>query len=365
MRRAIIILIIAFALTLTSAVMNISGYITLYSEASAIIAIIFIALELTKAAIFGIALTLATKTQKSLLVGFALFLLVISFLGHLSFLSRAYNINKSDLDNSTMMQETLTESHSTQTQIIDDQIATVKSQLESNNVELKTIQDNITAYRNDNKTNSANWVYTTNKKRIQEITNDNKELNQQLTDLYKQKQAVAQQRIDTTKQLTEVNSNIASRSAFIYTASIFNTTQDKLAQIINIVLSLAIDPLALIMLWTGTSLIQRKQDEKQQQQETQIIDTDNHYETIEQESITEQPEPKHIPPEQIDIYNAHKYTYQGYTLDDIMNLDTDTINNLKYTMKTKLAKEWLNACITIRNNKHFYHKQDVETKEIE
>lgn len=359
MHRAIIILLIAFALTLTSAIMNISGYVTLYSEASVIIATIFITLELTKAAIFGIALTLATKTQKSLLVGFAIFLLIISFLGHLSFLSRAYNINKSDLDNSTIMQETLTESHSTQTQIIDDQIATVKAQLESNNVELKTIQDNITAYRNDNKTNSANWVYTTNKKRIQEITNDNKELNQQLTDLYKQKQSVAQQRIDTTKQLTEVNSNIASRSAFIYTASIFNTTQDKLAQVINIVLSLAIDPLALIMLWTGTSLIQRKQDEKQQQQETQIINT---------ESIKEQeqtPEPKHIPPEQIDIYNAHKYTYQGYSLDDIMNLDTDTINNLKYTMKTKLAKEWLNACITIRNNKHFYHKQDVETKEIE
>lgn len=348
MARYIVIFIIAIALTLTSAIMNISGYISLYSESATIIAVIFITLELTKAAIFGIALVTASSLQKRLLVSFATLLLIISFLGHLSFLSRAYNINKTELENSTTLHTAITDSSKSQIEIIDAQISQLKNSLEISNSELTTIQNNIQAYKD--KPNSSNWVYTSNKKRIQEIMEHNKNITEQINSLYQQKQKIVDNQISQAKQVTEVASNIASRSAFTYTASIFNTTQDRLASIINIVLSLAIDPLALIMLWTGTSLLNNRKetDIPNSTPESDIIQNVSH-ETSISDNTTDLSEVKNI-----DTSNCHLYKYKGYTLEDILKMDVASINKLKYTISNKQGKDWLDACISIRSNRALY-----------
>lgn len=367
MTQPLIILIIALILTLVSATMNISGYITLYSHSHIIVAIIFSSLELAKASIFGIALVHRhiTKYQKTLLFSFASLLLIISFLGHLSFLSRAYNINKTALDNSKIISQSLTDSYNQQLTAIDNQIQTLTESNQTLKDELETINNNIARYTTPN---SSNWIYRQNKDRIQTLTTSIQDNNKSIQSLYQQKQQLIQQNLSNQQSITTHNTNIASRSSFEYTASIFNISQDKLASIINIVLSLAIDPMALLLLWTGTTIIERRRQEaeankpktniEQPAQEHSILS--NLTQKPKQQTIS-LPEINDIP--DIDVTNAHKFSYNGYTLEDILRLDTATINSIKFTMKTKHAKDWLDACISIRNNRSLYRHSNIDKQD--
>lgn len=352
--RPLIVLTVACVLTIISAVMNVSGYISLYQQSSIIISMLFISLEVAKATIFGIVFIIGDRTQKIILLLFAVLLVTISFLGHLSFLSRAYNVTKNEtriLEESSKIHKDTIED---QIQLIDSQIDNMKTLLDRNNSEYETIKTNIDSYQN---ANSKNWAYNTNKKRMKEISETNSDINNKLQKLYEQKREIINSKKDYSETNKDITHKIAINSVFDYTSKIFNVTTDTLSTYINIILSIVIDPIALILLWTGNSLMFRKSNSP----------------TVKYEEFTDENESDNfvldlsIKYSPITIYNCDDYTYKGYTLSDFIKLDVDTINQIrKEANNNKRAREWINSCMSVRHNKNLFHKSKETSKtEIE
>lgn len=258
----IIVLIVAIALTLTSASMTILGYTSLYAENVTILAILFIVLETTKATIFGIVFVSAKQIHKAPLLILAIALIIISFIGHLSYLSKSYNVNKVAIQGSLDISEAIKQSAQSQMQGIETQIQLLQNEIQVGNAEIEQMRNVVNDLQ---KPNARHWAQGLNKNRIAEITNHNANLSQQIQNLYKQREQIQKDYISDMQKITTQSNDVASRSVFTYTAEMFGITQDKLANIINVILSLVIDSLALIMLWVAGDMWREYRESTQSQ----------------------------------------------------------------------------------------------------
>lgn len=320
----IILYITALTLTIVSATMTVTGMTSLFAHASLVIIALFIALEATKAVIFGIVFVVGELKHKIPLFIFAVLLIIVSFLGHFSFLSQQYNLNKSALETSETSVEHIKSSYEQEKKAIDDQIAILKLEQENNNKELETIQKNINSYT---KPNSRNWVQRQNQPRIKELTARNQQINQKIQELYTQQKDAYTSYNDSIKSLGEANTEIATRSVFRYTADVLNVSEAHLANIINVILSLVIDSLALTMLWVAGSVL--KKDFITLAKDSQLKDVDDG-------TITPQ--------------NCRNYSYAEKSVDDVLRMNDKELKELRSELKTKNQVDWYNAILTLKNH---------------
>lgn len=330
--QGIIVTVVAVALTLTSATMTILGYTSLYSQNSFIIASLFVVLECAKATIFGVILVQGKVHHKLLLTTLAAFLIVTSFIGHLSYLSKSYHTNQVAIQGNTEINDSLRNSTSSQVQGIDAQIEILNQEIQAGNAEIAQIRQRANSF---SKASERNWVLQSNSKHIQSILEHNRQLSQEIQKLYQQRSSIQQ---DFNKQLQAITSNtndIANRSVFKYTADIFHIEQNLLANIINILLSLVIDTLALVLLWVAGDMWNTTFQQIQKQSK---------------KGIKEVKRPLTKAKNNITLENAKNFNFEGYTVDDVVSMSDKEIENLRNLVKSEDQLNWLNSALTIRNH---------------
>lgn len=294
--------------------MTVLGITSLFSTTSIIIMILFIALELTKASIFGIVFLIDNLKQKIPLFIFSALLLIISFMGHFSYLFQQYKLNKVSINSSEVTVTHLQETYEQKKKSIEDQINLLKAEQERNSKELETIQQNINAYT---KPNSRNWAQKTNQTRINTLTERNTEINNQTQKLYTDLNNAYQTYSENISKINQANENIANRSIFANTAELIGVSEDKLALSMITILSLVIDSLALTMLWVaGDVFKQAKIDETK-----------------------------------IDINNCRRFTFNGISVDDIIKMDDKKVEQIRTKLRSEDQKEWFEAVMKIREQK--------------
>lgn len=331
--QGIVVLAVAVCLTLVSATMTILGYTSLYSQATAIVAALFITLECAKATIFGILLNISkNQKQKSILVYLASALIVISFIGHLSYLSKAYRVNQVAISGNNEINETIKSTSAMQIRGIDEQIQVLNNEIRAGNEEIEQIRKTI----NDlPKATDRNWVNRSYNKRVQEIAEHNKSLSIRIQELYKERNQISREALSSVEQITANSNDIANRSVFQYTADIFHINQDTLANIINVILSLVIDTLALVMLWVAGSMWQESYNTIQKMKSKGIRET--------KKSLSKARN-------NITIDNVRNYSFDGYTVDNIIAMSDKDIDGLFDSVKSEDQLNWLNAALTLRNH---------------
>lgn len=244
----ITVLAVAICLTLISASMTVIGFTSLYAGRTIVISALFVILEITKATIFGIIFVYGDKKHKVPLLIIVAFLIILSFIGHISYLSYAYHSNKATLQVSKEYFTQTKDTHDTRLKDLDYQIQLLKEQIEQGKNEIQALT---TAAKDLQSADSRHWATSANKKRIKEIQDTNLVLLTEIKELTAEKSKVMQDSLSTTKTQGQQIAETTNRSVFQYTAELFNTTQDKLASVINFILALVIDTLALVMLWVA------------------------------------------------------------------------------------------------------------------
>lgn len=327
--------------------MTISGYTSLYSESHYAIIAVFVLLELSKATIFGIVFIVGNKRHKIPLLVLASVLIVISFLGHISFFSNAYHINQAHIKAVSSTIEAINNNDLMQREALNSQIALLKSQLDSNNKELSMLMDNVNAY---NKAESRNWVAKTNQKRVRELTEQNNYLNSQIVSLYNSLKSLSVDSVANQKLFNESSEDLSSRNTFAYTASLFGISTDRLSNIINVLLAVVIDTLALVLLWVGGELVERKSrlatsSVNEHIALATITDSDTLDSNIEsQPSVVT--EIKSSP--SITLDNCHSFKFFNVTIDDALKMTDDEFKELKLKASLPLHLAWLRCVETLR-----------------
>lgn len=262
---------VAIALTLVSASMTVLGYTSLYSSATHIIAALFIVLECAKATIFAIVFNVARLHHKMILLILASALIIISFLGHLSYLSKAYRVNQIAISGNIEINESIKESTKAQIDSIDAQIKMLNDEIQAGKDEIIQIRKTVNDLED---AKDRNWMQQRNNRRVNDITANNRQLSAKIQELYKEKSALNKESLQNTNQMVSNSNEIANRSVFKFTADIFGISQDTLANIINVILSLVIDSLALVMLWVAGDLWKmthkKRKDSKKQEADNNV-----------------------------------------------------------------------------------------------
>lgn len=330
--QGIIVTAVAVVLTLTSATMTVLGYTSLYSHNSIIIASLFIVLECSKATIFGVILVSGKVQHKAPLIILAALLIVASFIGHLSYLSKSYYTNQVAIQGNTEINESLKSSVQSQVSGIEAQIDILNQEIQAGNDEINQIRQRANDLA---KASERNWVHQSNSKRVQEILEHNRTLSQEIQKLYQQRSQIQREYNNQLSNITLNTNEIASRSVFRYTADIFSIQQDRLANIINILLSLVIDTLALVLLWVAGDMWK---------------DTKTQVSKVRNKGIKETKKPLTKAKNNINVENAKNFNFEGYTVDDVVSMSDKEIENLRNLVKSEDQLNWLNAALTIRNH---------------
>lgn len=323
----LVVIAVAIGLTLVSSAMTILGYNNLYAGRTIVISSLFVVLEFAKATIFGIVLVYAEKKHKHILLALAGVLILLSFVGHLSYLSKAYHSNKVSVQVTQELTAQTRDAHTAQLADIEAQITIIQEQINAGKSEIDTLN---TSAEGLESANSRHWAVSTNKKRVKEIQDQNTKHSQDIRALYTQKAELLNKSIDTTRVAHQTLTDTTDRSVFQYTADMFGVTQDRLASIINFLLALVIDSLALTMLWTaGTMWRQRKRYSKRMKQvkpEDEVL-------------------PTKLPDE-----NYEQYLFEGHTIQDVTKLSDEEVQVLKARVKTQAQLNWLNFALSVRKD---------------
>lgn len=324
----LVVIAVAIGLTLVSSAMTILGYNSLYAGRTIVISSLFVVLEFAKATIFGIVLVYAEKKHKHILLALAGILIILSFVGHLSYLSKSYHSNKVSVQTTQELTAQTRDAHTTQLADIESQITMLQEQINAGKAEIETLTSAAEGFDN---ANSRHWAVSTSKSRIKEIQTQNAQTNQQIMELYTRKAELLNKSLDTTREAHQTLTNTTDRSVFQYTADMFGITQDRLASIINFLLALVIDTLALTMLWTaGTMWRQRKRYTKRMKQVKPTEDV--------------------IQPTKLPDENYEQYLFEGHTIQDVTKLSDEEIQVLKSRVKTQAQLNWLNFALSVRKD---------------
>lgn len=338
----ITVIAVAIGLTLVSAMMTISGYLSLYAGRTIIISALFIILELAKATIFGIVFVYADKKYKPILLTLATALIVLSFMGHTSYLNHAYASNKVEAQVSREFITQTKDTHDTQLKDLDFQIQLLREQIQQGKDEIQSLTDTATGLQT---ANARNWALGTNKRRIKEIQDTNLKLSQDIKDLYAQKKSLLNDSLQSTKDAGRKQAETTNRSVFQYTADMFGTTQDKLASVINFILALVIDTLALTMLWvSGEMWKQRKRYNKR-------------VATIKENELKELQ--KQQTPQEVQD-NLEQYLFNGKSVQDVIGMNDSEVAALKTKVKTKAQLDWLNFALELRKQQSDFQYSELK-----
>lgn len=341
----IIVTIVAVALTLTSATMTILGYTSLYSHNSLIIASLFIVLECCKATIFGVILVSGRTHHKTILLILATLLIAASFIGHLSYLSKSYYTNQVAIQGNTEVNESLKESVKSQLVGIDEQIRILNQEIQEGNAEVEQIRKRANDF---SRADQRNWILQTNSKTIQSILEHNRELSQTIQTLYQDKANIQREYNATLTTITNNVTEIASRSVFRYTADILDMEQDRLANIINTLLSLVIDTLALVLLWVAGEMWNKDKPKL-------------NLRSKKGQGLSEVKPPLTKAENNITMENVRNFNFEGYTVDDIIRMPISSIDELKNRVKTEDQLNWINLALTIKNHADITGKISKDT----
>lgn len=360
----IVVIAVAIVLTLVSGAMTVVGYLSLYAGRTIIVSALFITLEIAKAVIFGIILVNAEARQKVILVTLAIFLICLSFIGHLSYLSKSYYANKVSIQHTQEYAQQSKESHSTQLKDIDYQIELLKEQIRAGKDEIKTLTDTATGLAT---ANSRNWAVGTNKKRIKEIQDNNAQYLKDIKELSAQKANILNSSLDTTKEQGQKVAESANRSVFQYTADMIGVSQDKLANVINFILALVVDSLALTLLWTASLMWKKRHKaikntikrgiELMKPNRPKLIDIED-LESLDEVPVVQRERNSTAKPTELktkqptqDIVradNIEQFLFEGNTVQDVIEMDDDELEELKSKVRTQEQKDWLSFALALR-----------------
>lgn len=325
--------------------MTVMGYMTLYSAHAFVMGILFCTLEVAKATICGLILPGTDKLRyKTPLVTLSAILVIVSFVGHISFLSASYAKNRTTVQVSNELITKTKDTHETQLNDIDYQISMIKEQIQQGKDEIKNLTETATGLQT---ANARNWALGTNKKRIKEIQDQNLKLMEDIKELSAQKSQIMQESLTSTRDTGKQIAEATNRSVFQYTADIFGTTQDRLATFINFILALVIDTLALVMLWVAGEMWKQRKTIIKRQNTIKRKELDKELVITKMET-----QPLHPAKANIKKENLDEYLFEGNTVQDVVEMTDEEVEALKAKVRTQDQLDWLNFALTIRNHGH-------------
>jgi hypothetical protein len=269
-----------------SAYLTVTGYMKLFSSISVVIASILMVLELAKIVIAGVVVKYRMKEvpQKPFLVGILLALVLLSAVGHYGFLTSAYFSNK---DTVKVLDETKED--------IDDRKKAVQERI-----------DLLTKLYND----IPDKMVTQKRQMYKDTYDELKELRDEIRLLNKEK-------LDSVKSVTR---EAHEASIIQFTAQMLGLQPDTLANLIIFVLSAILDPLALFMVSTFTSIPKPT------------------YRKVSSRS-------------EINVMTVKDYDVDGHSVDDIVEMSEEQIRSILSIFNSKNKRLWLASALCWREAK--------------
>lgn len=278
-------LISAILASVASGYLTVTGYTKLFSSIGTTIAAILIVLEIAKVVIAGVVVKYKMKEvpQKPFLALILGVLVMLSAIGHYGFLTSAYYVDKDIVstleDNSFDINQRLEDIRKRM-----DELSSMYRSLPDTDAKLKS------------------RIYKETATEMDQLRAEQKEL-----------QLQKKQEINTTKQ------DLHASSVIKWTAKMLHLEQDTLANIIIGFISLVLDPLALFMVSTFTS-----------------IPKYTHHRRVEHSKSG------------INIMTVKDYDVQGNTVEDIIAMSDEQLRALLPVFNTDKKRDWLAAALCWR-----------------
>jgi len=320
-------------LFLVSASLNIDGYIHLFPNSVYMAGTILAGLELAKFTIVGVVYNIEHHIStfvKVILSAFLGLLILISVIGHYAILTSFYTSNQSS------------------SIIIKDNTAFYKNRMEEIKTEIADLQ---ALYKNYPKGYASKRlkVYNSVRPQIDELQSEYKELFAKLSK-------------EREKGHTELKNN---SNIFEASAKLMGVTTDKFALYIIMLVSLILDPLALLMVYTAHSFKSnfQKAEEKNLNIDTIEVQKETPLPNLEektQDKVLESNEVDGVNNEVRDIQNSKNSLYQklidiqniklyGSTVRDVMSWNDYEVKSYKASfLKTKLDRYWFKLALVWR-----------------
>lgn len=212
------LLLSAIIVSIISSTLTVLGYVNLFTGYVLMVGSLLVALELAKFTIATVVITYTPKRkehrlkQKPWLVAIMFVLMIVASIGHYSYLSKAYYSSKLEMNTIEVT-----------TDLSEVRMNEIQSQIESLNAMYTNIPD----------------THTTKK------MNMYKQIKPQVEGLQHELKQLRAEKIERTKSLaTEENQKIG---AMKYTAQLLGIEEGKLANFIILLISILIDPVALLL----------------------------------------------------------------------------------------------------------------------
>jgi len=309
----------AVVLFIVSATLNISGYTQLFPKSVIVVSIVLAGLELAKFTIVGVVFNLGDLVSKKLKVILSLFIVVLIFIstvGHYAVLTSYYV--KSYQNKDILVKDT---------KYLDNQIVYIKEQIK----DLKAI------YQDYPKGHSTKRLIAYKK-----VKPDIDRLQKELNELQKQKY----QTIKETNNEDKKNTNIFQASA-----DLLGINANKLASLIIFILSLIIDPMTLLMVYTAGAVKKNIEKRKEQQR---LKEEELKQKELENKQIEED---LHLFRK---LTEARDYNVNNTTIDDIVEFNDDEVIDFFPHLDTKEKQEWFKLALVWREY-GFMNDKDILT----
>lgn len=231
MKNYLLLQVSSILLFTVSATLNILGYINLFPNSIWMAGSVLLGLELAKFTVVGVVYNIGDAISLSikwLLSGFLIFLIVISVIGHYAMLTSFYTSNQS-----TAL-------------IIDDNKQFITNRMDEIKIEVEELR---ALYKDFPKSYASKRmkVYNKVKPQIDTLQIEYKTLRQELN----------------TERLNSQDEDVNNTNIFKASADLMNVSADTFALFIILMLSIILDPLALLMVYTAhkVSHFRSSQDE--------------------------------------------------------------------------------------------------------
>lgn len=295
--RLTFVLAAALLTSVASAYLTITGYMKLFSSIAVIIAWILVVLEIAKIVIAGIIVNYKMKEvpQKPFLISILVALVILSAVGHYGFLTSAYY---SDKETVLVIEAT---KQDTSTEISD---------IKLRQTEIKERLDTITKLYDS----IPDKLYKQKQTMYKETSEETKELRTELADLNKMLLAINKEK---KADIKETSVEMHKASIIKFTAQMLNLPPDTLANYIILVLSAILDPLALFLVSTFTSI----------------------------------PKPFHkklSSKHEINVLTCKDYDCQNYTVEDIIKMTDSELLGILKLFDNVNKRQWLEAALCWR-----------------
>lgn len=315
MKNYILLQISSILLFVVSATLNILGYINLFPNSVWMAGSVLAGLELAKFTIVGVVYNIGdaiSKQVKVLLSGFLVFLIVISVIGHYAMLTSFYSSNQS-----TAL-------------VIDDNKQFISSRMTEIKEEVLELRALYKDFPKGYATKRMR-VYNKVKPQIDSLQEEYKDLRGQLN----------------VERLAKQDENSNNANIFQASADLMGVSADKFALFIIMMLSIILDPLALLMVYTAHKVSHYRAEQRDRQitlEDLEQVKVEAHTKALEGLKSDSEKIAHNV---LIDSLNKVKsVTIYQTSIKDIMLMSKDSLKEFKeIRLNTKGDRDWFKLAL--------------------